>query len=114
MCWTSVVLIRGKQLKDYVGKNDKTKIVIKLAIIGAGEAQHKVILVFYYHPNMPGPPVREPGMNEEERKHLMLMEHRRREEIKRLMQDGDENYLNQVEIALLVLNDPINNVAGLG
>lgn len=103
MCWESDVFLRGKQLKDYVGKNDKTKIVIKLAIIGAGEAQHKVILVLYFHPIMPGPPVREPGMNEEERKHLMLMEHRRREEIKRLMQDGDDNYLNQVKIALQVL-----------
>ena len=42
--------------------------------------------------------MREPGMNEEERKHLMLMEHRRREEIKRLLQDEDDNYLNQVKI----------------
>ncbi len=28
----------------------------------------------------------------------MLMEHRRREEIKRLLQDEDDNYLNQVKI----------------
>ena len=35
-------------------------------------------------------------MNEDERKHLMLMEHRRREEIKRLIEDNDDNYLNQV------------------
>ena len=103
ICWKRIVFFRGKQLKDYVGKNDKTKIVIKLAIIGAGEAQQRVTLVIYYHPCMLGPPVREPGMNEEERKHLMLMEHRRREEIKRLMQDGDDNYLNQVKRALQVL-----------
>ena len=36
-------------------------------------------------------------MNEEERKHLMLMEHRRREEVKRLLEDNDDNYLNQVD-----------------
>jgi len=42
-----------------------------------------------------GPPVREPGMSEDERKHLMLMEHRRREEIKRLLEDNDDNYLDQ-------------------
>ena len=35
-------------------------------------------------------------MSEDERKHLMLMEHRRREEIKRLLEDNDDNYLNQV------------------
>ena len=34
-------------------------------------------------------------MNEEERKHLMLMEHRRREEVKRLMEDNDDQYLDQ-------------------
>ena len=45
-----------------------------------------------------GPPVREPKLNEDERKHLMLMEHRRREEIKRLLEDNDDNYLNQVLI----------------
>ena len=42
-----------------------------------------------------GPPVREPLLSEEERKHLMLAEHRRREEVKRLMEDSEDNYLNQ-------------------
>ena len=46
-----------------------------------------------------GPPVREPALNEDERKHLMLMEHRRREEIKRLLEDNDDNYLNQVQFS---------------
>ena len=55
-------------------------------------------VIITFHLTMQGPPVREPGMNEEERKHLMLMEHRRREEIKRLLQDEDDNYLNQVKI----------------
>ena len=64
-------------MKDYVGGNDKTKVVVKLSTVGAG------------------PPVREPAMSEEERKHLMLMEHRRREEIKRLMEDKEEQYLDQ-------------------
>lgn len=65
-------------MKDYLGKNDKTKVVVKLSTVGAG------------------PPVREPGMSEDERKHLMLMEHRRREEVKRLLEDNDDNYLDQV------------------
>ena len=65
-------------MKDYLGVNDKTKVVVKLSTVGTG------------------PPVREPGMSEDERKHLMLMEHRRREEIKRLLEDNDDNYLDQV------------------
>ena len=64
-------------MKDYVGGNDKTKVVVKLSTMGAG------------------PPVREPGMSEDERKHLMMMEHRRREEIKRLMEDKEDQYLDQ-------------------
>ena len=64
-------------MKDYVGCNDKTKVVVKLSTVGAG------------------PPVREPGMSEEERKHLMLLEHRRREEIKRLLEDNEDQYLDQ-------------------
>ena len=40
-------------------------------------------------------------MSEEERKHLMLMEHRRREEVKRLLEDNDDNYLDQV-ITLII------------
>ena len=39
------VIARGKQLKDYVGKNDKTKIVIKLAIIGAGKKEKTVFCI---------------------------------------------------------------------
>ena len=64
-------------MKDYVGANDKTKVVVKLSPVGSG------------------PPVREPAMSEEERKHLMLMEHRRREEIKRLLEDNEDQYLDQ-------------------
>ena len=64
-------------MKDYVGGNDKTKVVVKLSTVGAG------------------PPVREPAMSEEERKHLMLLEHRRREEMKRLLEDNEDQYLDQ-------------------
>ena len=66
-----------KHLKDYVGSNEKTKVVVKLSTLGAG------------------PPVREPLLSENERKHLMLAEHRRREEVKRLMEDSEYTYMNQ-------------------
>ena len=64
-------------MADYVGSNDKTRIVVKLSTVGSG------------------PPVREPALSEEERKHLMMMEHRRREELKRLMEDNEDQYLEQ-------------------
>jgi cilia- and flagella-associated protein 298 len=53
-----------KQLKDYVGVNEKTKVVVKL--VKSGE----------------GPPVREQVITEEVRKQLMLQSYRRQEEIK--------------------------------
>jgi len=69
-------LTREKQLKDFLGKNEKTKVVVKLSTAGSG------------------PPVREPMFNEEERKAMMMAEHRRREEVKRLLEDEDEDHLN--------------------
>lgn len=57
-------MLRGKQLQDYVGKNEKTKIVVKLQKIGQGAPQ------------------REPVMSEEERKAMMLHAYRRQEELK--------------------------------
>ena len=54
----------GKKLSDYVGKNEKTKIVVKLQKRGTG------------------PPGREPVVNEEEKKQMMLQAYRRQEELK--------------------------------
>jgi len=74
--FSSKELTKDKQLKDFLGKNEKTKVVVKLNTTGSG------------------PPVREPLFNEEERKAMMLAEHRRREEIKKLLEDEDEEHLN--------------------
>ena len=30
-------MFRSKQLKDYVGGNDKTKVVVKLSTVGSGD-----------------------------------------------------------------------------
>ncbi|KAK6641319.1 hypothetical protein RUM44_013028 [Polyplax serrata] len=57
-------IIRGKQLKEYIGKNEKTKIILKLQKTGQGAPQ------------------REPVMSEEERKAMMLHAYRRQEELK--------------------------------
>lgn len=57
-------MIIGKKLKDYLGMNEKTKIIVKLQKRGAGK------------------PAREPLMSEEERKQLMLHAYRRQEQLK--------------------------------
>lgn len=57
-------LIRGRKLKDFLGSNEKTKVVVKLQKRGSGR------------------PGREPLMSEDEQKKLMLSAYRRQEELK--------------------------------
>ncbi|KAF7994078.1 hypothetical protein HCN44_011347 [Aphidius gifuensis] len=57
-------LLRGKKLKDFLGNNEKTKVVVKLQKRGSGR------------------PGREPLMTEDEQKKLMLSAYRRQEEMK--------------------------------
>uniref|UniRef100_A0A0A9YT76 Uncharacterized protein C21orf59 n=2 Tax=Lygus hesperus TaxID=30085 RepID=A0A0A9YT76_LYGHE len=69
-------ILRGKKMKDFVGNNEKTKIIVKISQVGKGA------------------PGREPVMTEEERKQLMLQEYRRQEELKKLEADDDDDYHN--------------------
>ncbi|XP_053981690.1 cilia- and flagella-associated protein 298 isoform X2 [Hylaeus volcanicus] len=69
-------MLPGKKLKDYLGRNEKTKIIVKLQKRGAGR------------------PAREPVMSEEQRKQLMLHAYNRQEQLKKLEQDDDDEYLN--------------------
>lgn len=57
---------QGQTVGDRVGKNEKTRIMCKLQKPGAG------------------PPGREPGVSEEERKAMMAFYFKRQEELKRL------------------------------
>lgn len=54
----------GRKMKDFVGNNEKTKIIVKLQKRGSGK------------------PSREPLMSEDERKQLMLHAYRRQEQLK--------------------------------
>ena len=62
--WASKEMHSSKKLLDYVGKNEKTKIVVKLQKRGTG------------------PPGREPVVSEEQKKQMMLQAYRRQEELK--------------------------------
>jgi hypothetical protein len=57
-------MCRGKTLSFYLGRNEKTKVIVKLQKQGQG------------------PPGREPVISEEERKQMMLHAYRRQEELK--------------------------------
>ncbi|XP_032030629.1 cilia- and flagella-associated protein 298 isoform X6 [Hylobates moloch] len=74
--WAAKELRRTKKLSDYVGKNEKTKIIAKIQQRGQGA------------------PAREPIISSEEQKQLMLYYHRRQEELKRLEENDDDACLN--------------------
>ena len=74
--FASKELCRGRQLKDYLGKNEKSKVIVKLSTKSQGQ------------------PVREPVFSEEEQKRLMLANHKRKEELTALDKTSDDSYLN--------------------
>jgi hypothetical protein len=74
--WAGKELQRGKLLSDYIGRNEKTKIVCKIQKRGAGA------------------PVREPVYDESTQKEMMAYAYRKQEEWKRLEAAEDEEHLN--------------------
>ncbi|KAG7484462.1 hypothetical protein MATL_G00049580 [Megalops atlanticus] len=73
--WAAKELQRGKKLQDYVGKNEKTKILVKIQKRGQGA------------------PAREPLVSAEEQKQMMLHYYRRQEELKKLDEADDDSHL---------------------
>lgn len=62
--WAGKELVGGKKLMDYIGKNEKTKIIAKL------------------HRRGQGAPAREPVVSESDKKHLMAYAYKKQEELK--------------------------------
>lgn len=87
-------MLQGKKLADFIGRNEKTKVVnLRLLILlyrnailemdSQATANHRCPQVIAkLQPRGSGAPGREPVLSEEERKNLMLAEFRRREELK--------------------------------
>lgn len=69
-------LLPEKQLKDYVGRQEKTKAVIKLQRKGQG------------------PPAREPVVDAETQKAMLSWYHKKQEEEKKLADDDDDSHAN--------------------
>jgi hypothetical protein len=74
--WAGKELFKGKILSDYVGKNEKTKIVIKLQKTGGGA------------------PVREPLVDEKSYKNMLSFYYKKQEESKKLEEDSEDAYMN--------------------
>ena len=79
--FASKELTKDKQLKDFLGKNEKTKVNALYPRYNYKVATQNLQVVVKLNTTGSGPPVREPLFNEEERKAMMLAEHRRREEV---------------------------------
>lgn len=73
--WASKELQKEKKLQDYIGKNEKTKIVVKIQKRGQGA------------------PAREPLVGEDEQKKMMMHYYRRQEELKKLEEADDDTHL---------------------
>lgn len=74
--WAGKELLRGKKLMDFIGTNEKTKIVCKLQKRGQGA------------------PAREPVIKEDEQKAMMAYYYRKQEELKKLETESEDSYLN--------------------
>ena len=66
----------SKKLSDFIGKNEKTKVIIKIQKKGHGA------------------PGREPVVSEEEQKKMMAYYYKKQEEWKKLSEQDDDSYLN--------------------
>ncbi|XP_021404252.1 cilia- and flagella-associated protein 298 isoform X2 [Lonchura striata] len=74
--WAGKQLEETKLLSDYVGKNEKTTIIVKIQKKGQGA------------------PGREPVISHEEHKEMMLYYYRKQEELKKLEEEDDDSFLN--------------------
>lgn len=74
--WSGKELVRGKKLEDFIGKNEKTKIVVKLQKKGQGA------------------PSREPVVDAEEQKKMMAYYYKKQEEMKKLDKDDEDAYMD--------------------
>merc|ERR1712154_188331 len=73
--FASKKLLRSDELSKYIGKNEKTKIIVKIT----KEKGHM--------------PLREPPVDEETRKKMMSYWHKKQEQDKELKEDDDTSYL---------------------
>jgi hypothetical protein len=75
--WARKSLQRGKLLSDYIGRNPRQKLMVKLSDARSG------------------PPPRDMSLGQEAQVRLMSQLHKKAEELKRIEKDDDDGYLDQ-------------------
>lgn len=93
--WAGKELTDGKKLCDFVGKNEKCKIIVKI--------QHKGS----------GAPVREPLIDEESHKKMLSYFHKKQEEQKKLEEDEEDAYLNSAWANPRQLKDQLHGTGAI-
>lgn len=88
-------MLTDRKLADFIGKNEKCKVIVKLQKRGEGA------------------PGREPVISEVERKQMMMHAYRRQEELKRLETDDDDNYLNSTWSNNLSLKNQMQGISNI-
>ena len=94
--WASKEFPRGGTVGERVGRNEKTKIVVKLQKPGSG------------------PPAREAAVTEDERKAMMAHYFRKQEEMKKLSENTEEDYLNSSWADPSALRRQLNGTTNIG
>jgi len=96
MWWASKQLVRDKCLQDFVGRNDKTKIVVQLTKRGAGA------------------PVRaSQNSSESEQKAMMAYYFKKKEEWKKLEEEDDDSYLASEWANPKSMKNSLNGTGGI-
>lgn len=93
--WAGRELLDEKLLSDYVGKNEKTKIVVKIQKRGIGA------------------PAREPAVNEETQKAMMAYAYKKQEEWKKLEADAADSHLDAAWADPAALRRNLNGVGNI-
>jgi hypothetical protein len=74
--WAGKEFVRGETVGDRVGRNEKTKVIVRLQKKGGG------------------PPVREPAISEDERRAMMATYFKKQQELKELAENDDDAFLS--------------------
>ena len=91
--WAGKQMLRqGQVLSDYIGKNEKTKLIVKLQKAGGGQ------------------PTREAAVDEETQKKMMAYYHKKQEAMKALEEDDDDDYANSSWANPKALKSSLNGV----
>eukprot|EP01135_Chromosphaera_perkinsii_P010072 Nk52_evm8s2010 gene=Nk52_evmTU8s2010 len=93
--WAGKEMKRGKLLSDFIGKNEKTKLIVKLQKKGQGA------------------PVREPVVDEKTQKEMMAYYYKKQEQQKKLQEDEDQSYMNAEWANTNALKNRFNGVGNI-